>query len=270
MLKSILATVGIVAVVGGIAVWQIGFFSDQALDVKKQVERATASAKIDKVVSDLRSSIASLDEKARHYNIEARKLELVWEREKKTVDQLKEAIDKLSAAAKEAGLPKPSSVLDLTDEQRAVTLTFNGKTVGATEIYKLLADWFDQYKVKADSLEMRKQTIDRLRESSEQIKSKKGEMTAELAKLESRVKELESAKDLAKINAELAEMEASVNGVDAGDSGKAMRVVQEQIDELNAIAETYQQEAQTKATGLNPIDVIQPSAHSNELDALWE
>lgn len=221
MVKSVLATVGIVAIVGGIAVWQIGFFSEKASDVSKQVERATASARVDKAIAKMRDDIASLDGKARKYAAESRKLELSLEREQKEIDQLNEAIKKLSSAAKEAGLPKPSEVTALTEEQGATKLTFGGKSVTGREVYATLERWYDDCQKKSETAQIKRDTVERMRATAEQIKIKKSEMTTELAKLENSVKELEASKDLAKLNAELAEMEASVRGVDAGEIGRA-------------------------------------------------
>ncbi len=67
MVKNILATVGIVAIVAGIAVWQFGFFSDKARDVAQRVDRAAASARVDKAIEAYRNKIATFDEQARKY-----------------------------------------------------------------------------------------------------------------------------------------------------------------------------------------------------------
>ena len=184
-------------------------------------------------------------------------------------ERLKEAVSRLSAAAKEAGLPKPSERASLTEEQRAIELPFGAKRIAAEEVYGTLDRWNDEYKTLETVANQKKESIDRMRAVSEQIRAKKSEMTAELAKMENRVRELSAARDVSKLNAELAEMEASVNGVAAGDSGKAMQTIQDEIDELNALADTYQDEAQTKKTELNPSDVLEPADAVDELDAYW-
>ena len=269
MMKSVLAAVGLVAIVGGIAVWQFGFFSEKTREIKTQMERATASARVEKSISDLKRDISELDEKARSYNVKARKLEYAWERDQEQVDQIKEAIDKLCASAKEQGLPKPSESLQLTDEQKAVSLSFNGKTIEGAEVYSILEKWVDSLKLKEKTANEKKETIDRMREVSAQIVEKKDQMALELAKMEARVSELEGAKDLAEINAELATMEADVKGIAAGKSGTALATIQDQIDELNAIADSYEEEAQAKDDELNPSDVVSPENYSAELDSYW-
>ena len=269
MVKNILATVGIVAIVAGIAVWQFGFFSDKARDVAQRVDRAAASARVDKAIDAYRNKIATFDERAREYNVKARKLEYAWNRDVEEAARLKEAVSRLSAAAKEAGLPKPSERASLTEEQRAIELPFGAKRIAAEDVYGTLDRWNDEYKTLETVANQKKESIDRMRAVSEQIRAKKSEMTAELAKMENRVRELSAARDVSKLNAELAEMEASVNGVAAGDSGKAMQTIQDEIDELNALADTYQDEAQTKKTELNPSDVLEPADAVDELDAYW-
>jgi uncharacterized small protein (DUF1192 family) len=88
--------------------------------------------------------------------------------------------------------------------------------------------------------------------------------------LEGRLKELETAKDLAAANAELAAMEANVEGVDVGELGDALDVLQEEIDELNAQTNVYQDETNDRATALQPTDVLEPVSDEAELDALWK
>ena len=55
MIKNILATLGILAVVAGIAVWQFGFLSDQAAQMSKKVDRATAAARASKAISETKA-----------------------------------------------------------------------------------------------------------------------------------------------------------------------------------------------------------------------
>ena len=269
MFKSVLATLGGVAVVAGIAVWQFGFFSAKTAEVKLQMTRATASARVEKAIAAKRASIESLDEKARNYKVQARKLELSYEREKAEVDKLRDAITKLSEAAKEAGLPKPGDALELTSEQEKTTLEFNGKTITARELYEILPEWFERYKSLRETVEEKEKTINRYRDVAEKLESKKGPMELELAKMESKVKELETERDLARIDNELTEMEASVNDIKAGDAGKAMADIQEEIDELRARADQNKEDAQTSEK-LNPNDLlVDPKTIDSELDAFW-
>jgi len=84
------------------------------------------------------------------------------------------------------------------------------------------------------------------------------------------LKELETAKDLAAVNAELASMEANVEGVDVGELGAALDVLQEEIDELNAQTNVYQDETNERTAALQPTDVLEPVSDEAELDALWK
>ena len=270
MTKTILAVIGGVAVVMSIGVWQFGFFANKAKETSKQVERATAFARVDKSISNLKSEINGLDEKAREYRVEARTYELALEREQASIDELKSAAKKLGSVAKAAGLPKPSESAKLTEEQRALDLTFGNKKISGADVYSTLERWTLDLKQKEEIVAQKRKTIQNMRAIVDKIQKKKGEMSLELAKMQTRVKELEAAKDVAKLNAELAEMEASVNGIAAGKSGEAMSVIQEEIDELAATAEFYQTDAQTKESELNPSDVLSSAAPQTNLDEFWE
>lgn len=270
MVKSILATLGILAVVVGIAVWQFGFLSDQAAQMSKKVDRATAAARANKAISETKAKIGRLDEQARGYRVDARTLELAWEREQEAIAKLEAAMKALATAAKEAGLPSPSERDALTDEQKKIGLKFGGKTVSADEVYSTLDRWNVDLKQKRSIAEQKKTTFDRTRAVAEQLAKKKGEMELTVAKLEGRLKELETAKDLAAVNAELASMEANVEGVDVGELGAALDVLQEEIDELNAQTNVYQDETNERSAALQPTDVLEPVSDEAELDALWK
>lgn len=270
MLKSILATLGILAVVGGIAIWQFGFLSEQAAKTSKAIDRATAAARASKAISETKAKIARMDERSRQYRVDARTLELAWEREQESITNLEEAMRKLAAAAKEAGLPSPSERGSLTDEQKATSLAFGGKKVAADEVYSTLDRWNADLKQKRSVAEQKKATFERTRSVAEQILKKRSEMELTVAKLEGRLKELETAKDLAAANAELASMEANVEGVDVGELGAALDVLQGEIDELTARSNVYQDEAGDRETALQPTDVLKPVADDSELDALWK
>ena len=269
MAKNILATLGILAVVAGIAIWQFGFLSDQATQMSKKVDRATAAARANKAISETKAKIGRLDEQARKYRIDARTLELAWEREQEAIAKLEAAMKTLATAAKEAGLPSPSERDALTDGQKKIALAFGGKKVAAVDVYSTLDRWSADLKQKRSIADQKKATFERTRAVAEQIAKKKGEMELTVAKLEGRLKELETAKDLAAANAELAAMEANVEGVDVGELGDALDVLQEEIDELNAQTNVYQDETNDRATALQPTDVLEPVSDEAELDALW-
>jgi len=269
MTKTILAIIGGVAIVAIIGVCQFGFFAVKAKDVTTQVERATASARVDKSIDDLKDEIDGLDAKARQYRVDARAYELALEREQSEIDRTKSAAKELCAAAKDAGLPKPSESATLTEEQAAVRLTFGAKSLTGREVYSTLERWTTDLKQKEAIVAQKKRTINGMCAVVRKIEEKKGEMSLQLAKMQTRVKELESAKDLAKLNAELAEMEASVAGIAAGKSGEAMNTIREEIDELTATAESYREETQAKDAELSPNDVLEPNDLNTNLDEFW-
>ena len=65
-------------------------------------------------------------------------------------------------------------------------------------------------------------------------------------------------------------MEANVEGVDVGELGAALDVLQEEIDELTAQTNVYQDETDERTTALQPTDVLEPVSDEAELDALWK
>jgi chromosome segregation ATPase len=269
MLKSILAALGVLAVIGGVAVWQFGFLSDQAEQASKKIDRATAAARAGKAIAETKAKVGQLDEQARKYRIDARALELAWEREQESTAKLEAAMKALATAAKEAGLPSPSERDALTDEQKKIALTFGGKKVDAADVYSTLDRWSADLEQKRSIADQKKATFERMFAVSEQLTKKKGEMEVTVAKLEGRLKELETAKDLASVNAELASMEANVEGVDVGKLGGTLETLQGEIDELNAQASVYQDETNERDAALQPTDVIEPVSNDAALDALW-
>ncbi len=269
-MKSVLATLGVLAVVAGIAIWQFGFLSEQAARTSKKIERATAAARANKAIAETKAKIGRLEERARGYRVDARTLELAWEREQEATAKLEAAMKALATAAKDAGLPSPSERDALTDQQKKIGLTFGGKTVSAADVYSTLDRWNADLKQKRSIADQKKATFERLRGVAEQTAKKKGEMELTVAKLEGRLKELETAKDLAAVNAELASMEANVEGVDVGELGAALDVLQEEIDELTAQTNVYQSETSERETTLRPTDVLEPVSDEAELDALWK
>ncbi len=245
-------------------------FHKMVSDFMLNLNRETASVRVEKAIAKMRADIESLDKKALKDTTDARAIESSLEREQKELDKIKEAIKKLSATAKDAGLPKPSRIATLTAEQAATKLTFGRKCITGSDVYATLERWVSDFEKRSNAAQMKTDAVERMRSIAKQIETKKSEMADALAKMEGRIKELEASKDVAKLNAELAEMEACVQGVNVGESGKALQVIDEHIDELNAVADTYREAALTKQSMLNPKDVLTPSSSTNKLDAFWD
>ncbi len=269
-MKNVLATVGILTVVVGVAVWQFGFLSQKAKEASKKIDRATAVARAEKALSDARTASDELSERARNCRVKAATLEIGWKRDQEQIDVKKEALRRLAQAAKAAGLPAPSDRASMTEEERAKTLTFGGKTISAPDVYSTIERWNAEIKSSQVAADATRKRIDGLRNASVQILEKQKKMNDVSAQIETRLGELSVAKDLAQIDKELAELEAGVGGLDVGKVGQALDVLQDEIDELTATATVYNEEAQTPQTGLTPEDVVAPAVVENELDALWD
>ena len=53
MVRSLLALMGLLAVLGGVGIWQFGFFSGQIEEVSQRIERETAKARAEAMIRDL-------------------------------------------------------------------------------------------------------------------------------------------------------------------------------------------------------------------------
>lgn len=272
MVKGILATVGLLAIIGGVVVWQYNFFSSQTNKIKTDIDRATAVSRAERMISETKAKASGLDEQARKYQIDARTLELAVEREEKNLSVTREAMKSLAQTAKKAGLPKASEQDKMTSEQKKLTLSLGGKSISATDVYPTLARWQAELKHKETISGQKRKMVERMRAVAGQLLEKKTEMDSVINKLEGQLKELEMSRELAKVNMELSKMEANVEGIYSGDYGKVLDTIQQEIDELSATSEVYKDETVQKKEVLNPSDIVTPAVRSDSsvLDDLWK
>ena len=102
--------------------------------------------------------------------------------------------------------------------------------------------------------------------------SKQKELYTVIEKINVQLRKLETEREIAAINKEMAKLGATAEGVNIGDIGKVLDTIQEEIDELNATTEVYNEEA-GKPTGGNVFskpDLTPAADGSNTLDALWD
>ena len=238
---------------------------------KKEFNRATAVSIVERENETQRANVEKLAEKAFDYRVKARTMELVAEREEEQIDMLRQAIKKLCDEAKSHGLPKPvqNESLELSDEQKNVLLSFNGKELSGAEYYPVVTRWIETLDAKVRQLEAKKAMIDRMRFVAQEVVEKKDDLVSAIEKRENRLRELQECKDLAQINAELATIDANVKGIAAGKSGRAIATIQEQIDELEATAATYN-EQMGKCNDVYPSDVVCPEEAIVSIDAFWD
>ncbi|MCY2991267.1 MAG: hypothetical protein NTY19_25845 [Planctomycetota bacterium] len=270
MVRSILAMVGLLTLLAGLAIWQFGFFSKKVQEVTNQIERETAVARAEGMIRDTERRAAELTEKARKLRIDARAKELAVEREAAQVQKTRLALAALANAAREAGLPKPT---EAGEDDLKKTLVFAGRSLTGAELYHTLERW--QADVQRDERKVSTTTklTDRIRVAADQLESKQRKMVASVSDVRTRLDELNMQRDLAKVEQELAELGANLRGDFAGDLGRAMDTLQKEIDELQATSEVLGKQPD-QGPALTPDDVLAGQqaelSVQQQLDTLWE
>ncbi len=270
MVRSILAMVGLLALLTGLAVWQFGFFSKKVQEVSLQIERETAVARAEGMIRDTERQAAELTEKARKLRIEARAREIAVERGAEQVEKTRLATAALAKAAREAGLPKPT---EAGPDDLKKTFTFAGRTLTGAELYQTLERWQTDVQRDERKVSVNAKITDRFRAAADQLEAKQGKMVAAVTDVRAKLEELNMQRDLAQVEKDLAELGANLRGDFAGDLGQAMNTLQKEIDELQATSEVIGKEPD-QGPALTPDDVLagQQAEVSvrQQLDALWD
>jgi len=250
--------------------WQFGFVSAKVEQVSTQVERKTAIARAEAMIRDTERRATELSDRARELRIEAQTREIAAEREAEQDQKMRLALGALAVAAREAGLPKPSDAKEGDLEKR---FSFAGRNLSGDGVYRTLKRWQLQVRRNDQNRETTRKMIERMRTAADQLKSKQQSMITRIGEVRSKLEELEIHRDLARVEKELAELGADVRGEFAGDLGKAMKTLQQEIDELQATADVLGKEPQAGAS-LTPDEVLAESGADptvlQELDALWD
>ena len=169
MTRNLLALCGLVALVGGLGVWQFELFSD----VKEQLERETAVARAQSIVRDMESRAALLTQRARKLRVKARTQEKEVERDEAQAAKTKKAIATLAQGAKNAGFPKPSAA---SEADRQKTMVFCGRTLPAAEVYDTLQRWQQkEFRAAEDRLKIPRRMIDRMRATADQLEEQQSQ-----------------------------------------------------------------------------------------------
>ena len=271
-MRTIFATIGILAVILGIVIWQFGFFSKQVNDITKKIDRATAVQRAETMIAKTKRQADSLQQRSREMKIKARTMELGVEREQEELKRFEFAVKQMAQTIKTAGLPKPSEIGMLTEEQKQTKIVFAGKEGSAMDAYNQLAKWQGEYEQKKSVLEAKRKLIANQIEVANKMLEKQKELYAAIEKIQVQLSKLETEREIAAINKELAELGATAEGVNVGDIGKILDTIQDEIDELTASAEVINEEAGKPAAGdVYTMPAISPETDgTNALDALWD
>ena len=271
-MRTIFATIGILAVILCIVIWQFGFFSKQVSDITKKIDRATAVQRAEGMIAKTKSQADSLQERSREMKIKARTMEIGVEREQEDLNKTEFAVKQLAQTIKTAGLPRPSEIGTLTDEQKQTKIVFAGNEGTAMDAYNQLGKWQAEYEQKKSVLDAKRKLIANQNEVAAKMLEKQKELYAAIEKIQVQLSKLETEREIAAINKELAELGATAEGVNVGDIGKVLDTIQEEIDELTASAEVINEES-AKPKGGDVYTMPEMSSDSdgkNPLDALWD
>jgi chromosome segregation ATPase len=270
MIKNILALLGTCIVIVGLLTWNYGYLSRKIDEVSTQIERETAVAKAEARIRAVEEKAGQIKEKARQLRIEARSREMALERDDQKRAKDAEAIQALVAAAKDAGLPKPSEAKADSLEK---TLVFAGKTLRGHEAYALLQRWQGGLERDEQSTRTRRVTIDRLRKAAEQLDAQRERLIVQVAEVRGKLDELAVQRDMAKVERELAELGANSRGNFAGDLGKDLDTIQKEIDESLATVEVLGTES-ASAEVADPDALLKAGitgvGANKKLDSFWK
>lgn len=271
MRAAFFATVGILVVILGVIVWEFGFFHKEIKGVMTQLDRATAVDRAEAMLDKSLRQADSLEGKAHETRVKARMIEYEINRDEENLNKTKFAIEQLAQTVKSAGLPKPSKAGSLTDEQKQTKIVFAGKEGSAMDAYNQLSKWQIEYEQKKSVLDAKRDLIVKLNERADQMISKQSELYAVIEKLKVQLANLETARTLAAIDAEMAELGATAEGINLGNVGKMLDIIETEIDELNARRDVANEEIGKSTNGdvFSKPEVSSVSYDVSSLDALW-
>ena len=270
-MRFIWTTIGILAVILVIAVWQFGFFHSQVKDISTKIDRATAVDRANAMIDNTQSQADSLKDRSRQLLTDARKTELSVERDEEKLVRLELAFKQLAQTLKTAGLPCPSKMGTLTDEQKQTKIVFAGREGSALDAYNQIAKWNSEFLQKKAILDAKRNLIERQRAAADSMIVKQGELYAVIEKIKIQLAKLETEREIARINAQMAELGATEAGVNIGELGKFLDVIQDEIDGLNAETDIANAEAGKPTSGdVYSIPDVASTAEGNDaLDLLW-
>lgn len=271
-MKSFFATVGVLAVILGVVVWNYGFFYTEIKNGMTQLDRASAVSRAEAMLDKTQQQADSMGKKEHEMKVKACTLRYEADREAKRLDRTQLACEQLANTIKAAGLPKPSEIGSLTDDQKQTRIVFAGKEGTALDAYNQLVKWHAEFEQKKEVLDAKRNLIAKLNERADQMVSKQGELYAIIEKLKLQLIRLQADRDTARLNAEMAELGATVEGVNVGEIGKILDTIQGEIDTYNAQADVANAEIgkQTNGDVFSKPEISSASNSVSYLDALWD
>jgi len=272
MIRNILAFVGLVALLGGLAVLQFGWISSQIQESRARIEAQQAQLRVAQVMREAQREAVGLSNRATELHASARKLEMASERESESVAKTRLAISKLADAAKQAGLPKPSQA---KSEHLAKEIQFAGRTLSGADVYRTLERWQTQWQLGDRRQETMQAMIERLRAGADQLQLKQETLSTHVSRAKSRSVGMYYRSPLAleSLETRLVELETAIQEADSDNLDKALDTIQVEIDESLLAMETYRSDP-GDADLLTPEEALAGTEADDtikqELDKLWE
>lgn len=271
-MKFFLTSIVTLTVVLALLIGQFGLFGKQVNDITQKIDRATAVSRAEAMIAKWKNQADSLQQRSREMKIKARTIELGVEREEEELKKTEFAIRQLAHTIKQAGLPKPSEIGSLTDEEKQTKILFAGKEGTAMDGYNQLRLWQSEYERKKSVLDAKRKLITNQNEVADTMLVKQAEQYAAIEKMQTQLRKLETEREIMAINKELAELGAAAQGVNVGNMGKILDTIQTEIDEMSAAMDVIDKEA-GKPTGgevFSKPEIAPETDSTSSLDVLWE
>lgn len=271
-MKNILAAIGVLTVVVGFVVWQNGFFYRQFKSISTKIDRATAVSRAEMMIEKTKTQADSLQKKSHDMKVKARKMELGTQRDEDNLVKVEYAVKQLAQTLKKAGYPKPSEFEKLTDKQKHKKIVFAGREGTAADAFNQIRKWNAEYYQKKSVLDAKRKLIAKLKENAELMISKQDALYAEIEKIKVQLANLEAEREIAAINAEISELGGTEVGINMGEFGSILDIIQDEIDELNAQTDVANTEVAKMTNGdfFPKQDLPTVSNQNDSLDVFWD
>ena len=272
LVKTFLSMFVIGCVFAGIlCLGRLGYLGSWFGDCETALARATAPARAEASLKGLENYKDEVVKDARKYRLESLMLRHETEALEQSLQETREATDRLARTAKANGIPRPCDGVDLTEEQRSKEIVFNSNVVTGGDVYRILESWLKACEAKEKLIESKRALARRLDQVVSTLNEKQHEIDVKVDGLKNRVKELETARSEEKTKHCLAELEANVAGVNTGRIGGALETMEREIAELRAKTAILNDEALLKASTISPGDAADSaSGYRAKIAALWD
>ncbi|MBR0193596.1 MAG: hypothetical protein IJQ31_16180 [Thermoguttaceae bacterium] len=272
-MKAVIFSSIVLVIVVAIGVFQFGLFNKEIGEIKKQFNRQTVSARVEKAIEKYKREAEDLKKQAFQWRVEANKLrEEVKKEQEEMIEPLEKAMKNIAVTAEKANLPKPSEIETMTEEQKIMVLKVGNKEIAAPEVYKTLNMWHEDVTYRKSVCEKKLDHASKLEEGAEKMMARREVILKSLPQMSDKVSELEMERELSALDRRIAELDSTLTNVPAGELGELTSIIEDEITENKAVTKTIQDENSNMsvANRPNPKDFLGTNTSANnELDDLW-